>query len=201
MAIFVTLFSATEEDLDRLFPGWSAPPEAPQWVTLQDPSTGEEKKVRRWIPSELVPEQSDLPLCHDVAPVQPPVLSPESDYERHMEERAPPLLRALPHACLKNLSGEHLDALASIVAGRSVQCMPARVTPDGFAVECLDPGATVGLASMQEHALPGIAQRWSCDARGFEGPADALWVLRRLHALARQTPSGSQRRLCLWEES
>lgn len=203
MALFVTLFAATESQLDAIFPGWPEPPDAPSMVPVEDPFTGAETLIKRWIPSDSQPcEDFDLPrFVTSFAPV-PPILPTESDYERHMEERAPPVLLTLPHATLKNLSARHLEAIASILLGAPVQAPPARVTPEGFAVDRLPNAAVCALASVASAELQPLANRWASDSDlGFEGPNDALWVLRRLHALSRLCCDGESRCLCLWTES
>lgn len=203
MALFVTLFTATDQQLDAIFPGWPLPPQSPSMVPVEDPFTGAEVLVKRWIPDNperfenLEPPRfltGDHPL--------PPILPPESEYEQHMEERAPPVLLTLPHATLKNLGARHLEAIASILLGKPAQASPARVTPEGFAVDCLPERAVLVLASIADAQLPDLAGQWAADLNlGFEGPHDALWVLRRLHALSRLCCDGESRRLCLWTES
>ncbi|MBI5537367.1 MAG: hypothetical protein HY898_31885 [Deltaproteobacteria bacterium] len=202
MAIFVTLFAATEGELDRIFPGWPKPPEAPTLVRVDDPDTGEERTEKRWVPEGEVSASLLLADPQSAAEVMAPVLEPESEYERHMEERAPRVLRTLPHACLKHLFGRHLDALASLLLGRPIEARPARVTPDGFPIDRLAQEGMVALSRMSPTDLPQLAERWARGpAKGFEGQADALWALRRVHALAVLCTGTVQRSLCLWIES
>jgi len=203
MAIFVTLFSATDQQLDAIFPGWPLPPQNPSMIPVDDPFTGAEVLVKRWIPEnpELYEDLEPPRFLTNAHPL-PPILPPESDYERHMEERAPPVLLALPHATLKNLGARHLEAIASILLGSEVQAPPARVTPEGFSVDCLPDSAVSILASATHAQLEPLARRWAEDVNlGFEGPNDALWVLRRLHALSLLCRDREKLRLCLWTES
>jgi hypothetical protein len=202
MAMFVTLFVASEVQLDLIFPGWLRPARQPTCVQCQDPSTGAQAWVKRWTPPTTTVEQAKLPSGSPPAPFVPPALPTESEFEQHMEERAPSVLRALPHACLKNLFVHHLESLAALLLGNPIDARPARVTPDGFAIDRLPDEAVVALAHLPGNALDDLAARWASDRKqGFEGPADALWVLRRIQALAQLCTNAEQRSLCLWVEA
>jgi hypothetical protein len=198
MAIFVTLFAASEAELDGIFPGWPRAPAQAQGVTVQDAESGQERVVKRWVP-EAGFEEFEPPRLEAREPERAPILAPESEYEQHMEARAPVVLRALEHACLKNLFGEHLDALAAVVLGRQAEGRPVRVTPDGFPIDSMDVDAVAAIARLQASELAACAEQWAAAAQGFEGAADALWALRRVHALA-QACTSSGRVLCLWAE-
>ncbi|MBI5538343.1 MAG: hypothetical protein HY898_36810 [Deltaproteobacteria bacterium] len=201
MPTFVTLFAATEEELDRFFPGWPRPADEPMMVPAEDLFTGEAVLIKRWIVPPDAPAPSPaLPPC-DCDPILP-VLPTDNDFEQRMEDAGPRSLRSVPHACLKNLFGDHLRLLANLILGSETDARPQRVTPEGRSVDCLPTEAVRALAGHSIDELPALAARWAAEqTAGFDADGDALWALRRIHALANLCNHGAQRSLCLWVDS
>jgi hypothetical protein len=202
MPTFVTLFAATDADLDRLLPGWPMASEEPLLVPGEDLFTGIKKVFKRWTaPAGALYGVAVPGFATPQSPIAP-VLAPESDYELNVEQGAPRALRACPHACVVNFFGDHLLSLGALLLGREVEGRPLRVGPDGLQLDGLAQEAVAELSAVRPEELPTLAARWCQDiAAGFDDASEALWVLRRLHALARVCTESPARHLCLWVQS
>jgi hypothetical protein len=190
MAIYTTIFAATEADLRELFPGWSSPLAEPLLEQQINPFTKQPMMVKSWVPrASTDPGRAvDLSqLYESAAPILAPVVPPEGEFSGYaitLEERAPRALRALPHASFKNVLGTHLLAIACAVGVES-DGQPARVGPDGTQLDCLPRAAVSALAGLAEGELPNLAERLVDE--GFDdvgGADDVLRILRAVHALA-----------------
>ena len=198
-----TLFAATEEELFVLLPDWLVPRDKPI----------EKKRLNRFTPRAMlrpswVPDEGTAATVPPAAakkqlgPIIPSVIPPEgefADYEASLEERAPKRLRTVPHACLRNVSGDHLASLATLLR-IPPDPRPVRVLPSGEVVDRLADGATRQIATLSDGALSRLAGKWAQDSKvAFPSADEALWVLRRVQALARLS-AGTERRICVFVE-
>ena len=143
MAIYQTWFVADDPTLDRLFAGWQL-----------EGSTVE--------PAEPGP----LPV-HDAEGGEPisPVLAPETDYERYLEETTPPGLAALPHLRWKGLAHDFIEVLTQELApGTAVGLV--RRGPDGSTeqvpvVQGLPSAVAAALAEQTDAQLQALAAELS----------------------------------------
>lgn len=201
MPTFVTLFAATEEELDQFFPGWPRPADEPVMVPAEDLFTGEPTMIKRWVVPEGSPAPSPALLQCDTASILP-VLPTDTAFEQRMEDTGPRSLRSLPHACLKNLFGDHLRLLANLILDTQTDARPERLTPEGQSIDSLPKQAVIALAAHSADDLPALAAKWAAEeTAGFDADGDALWALRRIHALAHLCNHGKQRALCLWVDA
>jgi hypothetical protein len=207
MALYTTLFAATEAELSAMFPGWLVPRATPLERESTNPFSGETMSFLSWLPDSaagLEGLEDMTPQAIAGARAISPVLEPagaRAAEHRQLEVRAPPALRALPHASLVDVYGPHLDALAAALevpaTGR-----PARVAPDATQLDSLPDEAVTRLAACDEQRLPGLVKAWAFTEGLFEGAdptGDALWALRAVHALARLS-AGHGRRVCVFVE-
>ncbi len=193
MAIYTTLFTATDSELTELFPGWRLPlpAPAPRQETRKNPFAGQAEDITivTWDPGSPVP-RGELPSLYEGIdrPLLPPVLPPDGeflDYQQWLEDCCPTVLRTLPHVAMKGITHYELQELGAVLVGDNV--------PPGRFVDCPEDEGFIG--AIQAQAIPLLAkasrkqlQRYSAKwcARLEEGEGDALvWVLLRLRALAR----------------
>jgi hypothetical protein len=186
MAIYTTLFVASDATLTALFPGWRAARAVPAKVTRKNPFTGDVITVEDWDPGP----PAELPLGLTLFDSRgreaiPPVLPPDDEYQSLLENGSPILLRTVPHSAMKGISEVELSALAEAMVGRSEP--PARFVDcpedEGF-IGALPTGAIKPLATLDDDQLEQVATRWQ-DALQDGGDCEDLeWALRRIRALA-----------------
>ncbi len=186
MAVYTTLFVASDAELSELFPGWRAPKARPARVKRKNPFTGENATVELWDPGRKAKAALGPTLfeTHGRKLVDP-VLPPEDDYQSLLEDNAPALLRTLPHSAMKGVTEVELIALAEALgAGPSP---PARFVdcPEDEGLIAALPAAAVGpLAALADRQLRKAAKAWQ-KALGPAGGSGGLeWALRRLRPLA-----------------
>jgi hypothetical protein len=104
--IRLTLFAATDPDLDACFPGWRLPLPEPRVVEPINPFTGEPTTFRTWDPGR--PPEAGPPRSIRVAYRRraiAPILPLEGDEAQWLEEKdTPALLRTLPHFAVWGVS-------------------------------------------------------------------------------------------------
>ncbi|MFT3711367.1 MAG: hypothetical protein QM817_27355 [Archangium sp.] len=118
MGTYHTFFVATDQDLDRLFPGWQR--------------VKPERGKQDWEPVAKIRRLEDPNLYVDAwGPPLAPVLAPEgewADYARMIEQAGAPGLRALPHFRSKNVEAFYeFEALNQLLLNNSERLPPARL--------------------------------------------------------------------------
>jgi hypothetical protein len=187
MAIYTTLFVATDAELTVLFPGWRAPRKKPVVAERTNPFTGEPVRCLTWDPGRK-PESGSGPslfVRHRQKAV-PPVLAPEDDYQSWLEASAPALLRTLPHSAMKGVTGFDLLMLAQSLLNQELP--PARFVDcrqDEGMVETLPAAAVQPLANLAEDRLAEVAAGWGAKLDVGAGAGELLWALLRIRALAK----------------
>ena len=186
MAIYTTLFTATDAELTEFFPGWQVPLSAPQKVMGINPFNGQELAVSSWCPKSTIPnDEQPTPYVNRGRQILPPALPIDGDwqeYQRWWEENAPPLLRTLPHVALKGITEFELQELGVSLVGDQVP--PARfvLCRDG-AIGAIQASAIPLLASASEQQLRDYSAKWH-DRLQEGDPGHLQWVLLRIRALA-----------------
>ena len=191
MAIYSTLFVATDADLDKFFPGWRAPLPRPVRAETRNPFTGEPLVYEQWDPGfqGKAPRRPSLLERHG-RKVLEPLVAPEGedeDYQVWLEDGAPELLRTFPHVAAKGVTGVELSAVAEVLVGRTVP--PARFVdcPDGEgSAAALAAEAVPLLAGLGDKQLRPTAKKWRTALGDEFAPAvaDLEDYLRTFRALA-----------------
>jgi hypothetical protein len=174
---YTTLFVATDQELDRFWPGWRLPAAAPvrafgddewlDWTGQPWPNISGEV----WDPGPPS-ERSKRASVHDAAgrAVVPPLL-PVSGFQAQLEENAPALLRTFPHVAARNVTPVELEGVAIALLGEFRP--PARM------VDCGDQGGVFG--SLPADAVAALARITD---------ADAPEVIRRIDETLMEPPRG-----------
>jgi hypothetical protein len=177
MGTYHTFFVATDDELDRLFPGWKrVQPEQGRAERL-NPFTKQMMTVNDWLPIEPPTPLGKPSLYDDVwgSPV-PPIVDVENDYMAGIEEAGAPGLRALPHFRAKNWDPFRvLDPLATALMGAAAPTPPARIGPDQDddvpLVWALPDAAAKALATIDDAQLPPVMDRVFADEASFSEDA------------------------------
>ena len=194
MAIYTTLFTATDSELSALFGGWRQPLPAPRQYAHQL-KFGPKKEivVTTWDPGSRTPLAA-LPSLSDKhgRNILPPIMPPDgqfADYQRWLEEICAPLLRTLPHLAIKGITHFELQELGAVLVGDGVSAARfADCRENEGCVGSIQEGALPLLASATDEELRKFSARW-CE-RLKEGRAeDSHWVLLRLRLLAKDAVS------------
>lgn len=98
------------------------------------------------------------------APLVPPIVDAESDYERFVEERAPARLRTMPHVVVSF----DVSAVGFTRSARAAELL------------ALSDEDAASLAEVEDDALARVAERWLSDA----GAARGIATLRKLARVA-----------------
>jgi hypothetical protein len=188
MAIYTTLFVATDAELTDFFPGWRVPRKKPVLEERTNPFTGELVRCVTWDPGRKPDSASGSSLfSRHRRKTIPPVLPPEDDYQRGLEENAPALLRTFPHVAMKGITGFELLMLAQSLLNEELP--PARFVDcreDEGMVEALPAAAAQPLASLADDRLAEVVSGWGAGLYdGGEG-GGLLWALLRIRALAKE---------------
>ncbi|HMR04385.1 MAG TPA: hypothetical protein PKA88_01385 [Polyangiaceae bacterium] len=197
MGTYHTFFVATDDDLDRLFPGWVPAKAEREEREAINPFTKEAVTVRDWVPVHA-PTALGSPNLYDDAwgPPIPPSREIENEYMESIENAGAPGLRALPHFRAKNYDPfVSFDSLADALLGGNAMAPPARMggqdDDDVPIVWVLPDAATKRLVQVDEAQLSAVMKRvLAADVTGSgETGADALdyylsQALRPLRALA-----------------
>lgn len=162
MGTYHTFFVATDDDLDRLFPGWKRV--KPQKVVNDgvNPFTKQKVTVETWEPVEPPTPLGKPSLYDDVwGPPAAPIVAVENEYMAGIEQAGAPGLRALPHFRAKNYDPfVSLEPLVAALVGSEVAVPPARVGSDGDddapSVDALPDVAAKALASIDDAQLPAV---------------------------------------------
>lgn len=205
----LTLFVATDADLDACFPGWRPPLAEPRLDERVNPFTGEPLAFRTWDPgrSPAAGAPGSIRGARRRKPVVP-ILPPEGDSARWLEEEdTPALLRTFPHFALWAVSVRPLSELLGVLdlpspapegrfapgtewtpAPRFVDCPAEEGT-----IEALPDAAIAPLAALDDRGAKACLAAWQ-KALGLRGKAiqriesefaeGSAWALRRLRALA-----------------
>lgn len=156
MAIYTTLFTATDSELTELFPGWRLPlpAPAPRQETRKNPFAGQAEDITivTWDPGSPVP-RGELPSLYEGIdrPLLPPVLPPDGeflDYQQWLEDCCPTVLRTLPHVAMKGITHYELQELGAVLVGDNV--------PPGRFVDCPEDEGFIG--AIQAQAIPLLAK-------------------------------------------
>src|SRR6266849_4277584 len=193
MAIYTTLFTATDPEITEFFPEWRHPLPAPRQETRKNPFTTKEVTVTIWDPGPPT-SASEIASVYDVRgrSILPPAMPPDGefkDYQISLERNCPPLLRTLPHIAMKGISHSELQSLGTLLVGDAVP--PARF------VDCREDEGCIG--AIQAHAIPLLANGSEQELRDYSkkwqarlekhGGEDLHWVLSRVKALAQDAIS------------
>jgi hypothetical protein len=169
MGTYHTFFVATDDELDRLFPGWKrVRPEQGQ-VEQYNPFTKTKMIVNDWVPLEA-PAPLGKPSLHDDvwgARVEP-IVPVENDYMASIEEACAPGLRARPHFRAKNYDPFlELEPLVAALVGAKTAVPPARLGPEGDddvpVVWALPDAAAKVLAALDDAKLPSVMEQLFAD--------------------------------------
>jgi hypothetical protein len=206
--IRLTLFVATDPDLDACFPGWRLPLPEPRNVETVNPFTREPMTLQTWDPGR--PAEAGPPGSIRVARRRravKPILPPEGDEASWLEERdTPALLRTLPHFAmwgvsfpplrelLENLNlptlppCRHFGEIKGAPAARFIDC-----PEDEGTIECLSEGTVGPLARLDDRGAKACLKAWQ-KALGIKGKAvkrietefaeGSAWALCRIRGLA-----------------
>jgi hypothetical protein len=187
MAIYGTIFAATEKEFLAFAPSWGRPRKVPKMVAATNPFTGEPIQGRLWIPDGMTPDPGvdytdELRRERDVIP---PVRPPEGefiDYQEYLEDRTPAGLRSVPHAAVKGIMT--LEGLCAALGAAWIDGL-GFISPNGDWVEELPPSAVERLASVVDTDLSAIAAIWASSDELHKGMEQdsAEWLLKRFCAL------------------
>ncbi len=191
MAIYTTLFVASDATLTALFPGWRAARAAQAKVARKNPFTGDVINVEEWDPGPLAELPPGLTLFESRGrEAIAPVLPPDDEYQSLREDGSPILLRTVPHSAMKGISEVELSVLAESMAGRWET--PARFVDwpegEGF-IGALPAGAIEPLATLDDDQLEQVATRWQDALDDGSDCEDLERALRRIRALAAEALS------------
>lgn len=186
MAIYTSYFVATDEELERAFPGWKRPLAEPVRVKQFNRLTNQEVEVWSWDPG---PDQPGTV----VAGMEPyAVVEMEGDYAEYLDRRAHPLVRRSPHRCWKGVGVLEIEALRAVLTGETCDLEfrhfpPARISPPGFSGEIalLPAMLTEVLVGLGEPSV-GVAEAWADACEDAFDPEYAAELLSGLRLLALQ---------------
>ncbi len=206
----LTLFSATDADLNACFPGWRLPLPETRTVEEINPFTQTPVTFHTWDPGRA--PEADPPGSIKVArrrKMVEPVLPPEGEQACWLEEEdTPTLLRTFPHFAMWGVSVRPLYELLNVLGLHGLP--PSRYfaaqfkgsPPPARFIDCLEdegtiesfPGDVIGpLANLDDRNAKQCLAAWQ-KALGIKGKAVKLieaefaegsaWALRRIRALA-----------------
>lgn len=209
MAVHHTFFAASEDELDRLFPGFRRA--KPEKVTREgvNPFTKRPSTHRAWEPIAPPTALGSPSFLDDVwGPAFPPVVASDSEYSAALDAASPPGLRALPHVVAKDLPILSIEPLAAALLGADVPSPPARMglDPRGESreIEALPDAAVIALAEASDAALVAATETDAIARAIATGPSVELseeeardellrLMLRPLRALAIEARSRHSR--------
>lgn len=165
MGTYHTFFVATDDQLDRLFPGWKRVKPEQVRVERVNPFTNAKMTVNDWAPVEAPAPLGKPSLYDDVwgAPV-PPITPVENEYMAGIEEAGARGLRALPHFRAKNYDPFLVfEPLVAALSGDDAAVPPARVGPESDddvpVVWALPDTVAKTLAAMDDAQLRSVMER------------------------------------------
>jgi len=189
MALYTTLFTATDTELADLFGGWRSPLPAPRKEVRQIPfGPQREITVTTWDPEHKM-HLDTIPSLFETngRALLPPVVPFDgmlAAFQHRLEDACPSLLRTLPHAAIKGITHYELQLLGAVLIGDAVP--PARFVDcreDEGCIGSIQAGAVPILANASDGQLRDYALVWN--QRLEQNNVDNLqWVLLRLRALA-----------------
>jgi hypothetical protein len=208
LEIRLTLFVATDADLDACLPGWRLPLAEPRLVEQINPFTRESMTLRTWDPGRP-PKAGPPRSIRDGRrrKAVPPILPPEGDEARWLEEKdTPALLRTLPHFAMWGVSYPPLRELLAVLELPAAPPTPYLPGPEGSpparfidcpedegTIECLSSGAIGPLARLDDRAARACLKAWQ-KVLGIRGKAvkrielefaeGSAWSLHRIRAMA-----------------
>ncbi|WP_435017694.1 hypothetical protein TA3x_005313 [Tundrisphaera sp. TA3] len=192
----MTLFVATDADLDSCFPSWRKPLAEQAPVEAINPFTKESMTFLSWDPGRPV-DASAIPSFDDARgrSPRPPISPPENDTDKWLQKHeAPKLLRTLPYFTLYSIAGPPLRELLDLL--KLPDSPPERIVdcPEEEAEMFSFPDAVIGpLGALDDGELKTILTAWqkalklrgkalnSIETEAVEG---SDWALRRIRALA-----------------
>jgi hypothetical protein len=187
VAVYTTLFTATDSELTERFPGWLMPLATPRVRTAQNPFTGEALNITTWLPDVAIAAVGGPSIRSTTGrPVLVPLVPVETEYERILEENCPVFLRTLPHIAMKGITEVELQGLSDILVSEVKP--PARFvwcSNDEGPVVSLPSEAVPALAKLAEDEISGVSFRWSEELGGALSVDGAFYALTRLRVLAR----------------
>ncbi len=208
LEIRLTLFAATDADLDSCFPGWRLPLPEPRVVEQINPFTREPMIFRTWDlgrPPEAGPPRT-IRVAYRRRAIMP-ILPPEGDEAHWLEEKdTPALLRTLPHFAMWGVSLRTKSELLGVLDLPASPFLRLFIGPQGSpparfvdcpedegAIECLAEAVPGPLARLDDRTARTCLAAWQ-KALGIKGKAvkrietefaeGSAWALRRIRALA-----------------
>lgn len=193
MSRTTTLFVATDDQLVRLFGGVRHALSEPITSLKRNPLMRRVLADASWDPGEDDEEAvistragaAAIPSIYAAGGDEPvePIVTPDTQSDRVLEETAPLRLRALPHAAVVGITGIELETLTFVLTGEKRP--PPRIVDttqhDGF-VDGLSTEALMPLAMLDADALDAVTTRWNSALRLTNRKVDrsSLVVMREL---------------------